>query len=183
MGSYFLLRVVYRVTGSYDVRFRGEICGRLDVQKRGVLTEFSCDCDCVEKERVVRLVCGGKTVGVCVPENGRLCLTKRFSDAAMRDMGLTGAEDSRLVPDGEEEGEAWTEALSPGSLFTDGETARACEGIRGALVSKRDGAVLLAVPCSEEPFPLMPLFRFGRPYEIEGRPYLVFGIRNGEIFM
>ncbi|MBR5381884.1 MAG: hypothetical protein IK136_04615, partial [Oscillospiraceae bacterium] len=45
------------MTGSYDVRFRGEICGRLDVQKRGVLTEFSCDCDCVEKERVVRLVC------------------------------------------------------------------------------------------------------------------------------
>jgi len=147
------------------------------------MTEFSCDCDCVAEGNVVRLLCNGVSVGVCVPENGRLRLKRLFSDAAMRAMGLERAEDCRLAPDGETEESGWRETSSPGELFADEETARACGDIRGALVCREGGAVFLAVPCSEEPFPLMPVFRFGRPCEIEGRPYLVFGVKDGAIFM
>ncbi len=170
--------------GCYDVYYGGEVCGRLTVRKKGAMLEFSLDCKAVS-ESVLRLCCKSrgifKPLGVCVPEEGRLRLKKCLSKCALADLGIAEIEACRLQESRPEEAAAgaWRPVGDPGYILPGGETP----SLPGALVSEKDGVTYLAVPLGEEEFPLMPVFRFGTPEEIRGEPYLVFGIKNGNIIM
>ena len=171
------------MVGSYDVYYGESVCGKLNVGKRGAVLEFSCDCEIVS-DGVLRLYCksGGefKTLGVCVPEGGRLRLKKCLSKCALAAIGIDSIDACRVSEDEPKiiRTQTWRPLDDPSEILSGDDTPK----IPGALVSERDGVTLLAVPLGEEEFPLMPVFRFGTPEEIEGEPYLVFGIKNGEIF-
>jgi hypothetical protein len=84
------------------------------------------------------------------------------------------------LPDAPETPGAWRACPDPRALFRDGDLIS--EEIRGALRRADGEATRLAVPLSpEEPFPMMPVFCFGEPEEIEGRGYVVFKIKNGAL--
>ena len=71
---------------TYPVLADGEIIGMLHVKEEGSATIFTARCRM--QEGIVRLSVYGETgegyLGVLVPENGELCLSRRLSRAAMR---------------------------------------------------------------------------------------------------
>ena len=76
----------------------------------------------------------------------------------------------------------WRKAHEPWRLFRDADTAEACRETKGALLREEDGKTLLAVPFGgDEPFPMMPVFRFGEQEMINGAPYIVFTVENGRL--
>ena len=76
----------------------------------------------------------------------------------------------------------WQQENAAHKLFKDEEMKSACSELRGALTRKQDGITMLAVPCrGDEPFPMMPIFCFGKSEIIAGEPYVVFGVKDGEI--
>ena len=74
----------------------------------------------------------------------------------------------------------WVVEAHPGNLFSDPDLASACSHVRSALVKRDGGTVLLAIPISaDEPFPLMPVFRFGSTMLLGQQDYIVFQLKNG----
>ena len=170
--------------GVYEVYYGESACGKLNVGRKGAMLVFSLDCEPVSGE-LLRLYCksGGdyRPLGVCVPERGRLRLHKCLSKSALAELGIDEIEACRLAesrPQGTKTAN-WRPLDDPAKVLP-GEDA---PNLPGALVSEKGGLTLLAVPLGDEEFPLMPVFRFGTPEEIEGAPYLVFGIKNGEIII
>jgi len=77
---------------------------------------------------------------------------------------------------------AWTPITDLGSLFTDPELQAASQSVTGAMIRKQMDCTELAIPFAVgTPFPLMPIFCFGRSAEIDGSAYLVFQIKNGNL--
>lgn len=77
----------------------------------------------------------------------------------------------------------WRPSEKPQNLFKDDDLRKA--DIVGALEKSLDnGRMLLAIPFETgEPFPLMPIFCFGQSMNIEGRNYLVFCLKDGELYL
>jgi len=75
----------------------------------------------------------------------------------------------------------WTAHPDPGLLFLDPDLIQACAHISGAMTRPcGNDCIALAVPFeSGKPFPLMPVFCFGKAEEVDGRSHLVFQIKNG----
>jgi len=75
----------------------------------------------------------------------------------------------------------WTAHPDPGLLFLDPDLIAACANISGAMTRPcGNDCIALAVPFeSGKPFPLMPVFCFGKAEEVNGRSHLVFQIKNG----
>lgn len=84
----------------------------------------------------------------------------------------------------QETADGWIPLPNPGILFEDESIQEACEGIKNALITERDGDILLAVPVlPTEPFPLMPVFCFGSSGQAGGRECLIFKVRNGNLIL
>lgn len=65
---------------NYDIYYNGSVCGMLRVEREGLLTVFSADCEM--HDGILRLyVCGEdtKSLGVMQPLSGRLRLEKRLT--------------------------------------------------------------------------------------------------------
>lgn len=76
----------------------------------------------------------------------------------------------------------WHDEYEPWKLFSDEALCSACITLRGALRKTVDDCDYLAVPVSpSEPFPMMPVFCFGTSELINGRQYVVFTAKNGEL--
>ena len=77
----------------------------------------------------------------------------------------------------------WTPHPNPGILFTDPDLVSACTHISGALTRPCGGdCIELAVRFEAgQPFPLLPIFCHGHAIDIDGRPHLVFRIKNGNL--
>ncbi len=74
---------------------------------------------------------------------------------------------------------SWTKIPNPGILFDDHSIQETCEGLSNALIMEQDEYVLLAVPVlATEPFPMMPVFCFGRSGDIDDQEYIIFKIKN-----
>lgn len=72
--------IFFGVFMDYDIYYNGSVCGKLRVEREGLLTVFSADCEM--HDGVLRLyVCGkcAKSLGVMQPDDGRLRLEKRLT--------------------------------------------------------------------------------------------------------
>ena len=102
------------LTGNYSVTSGGESIGKLTISKSGLLTVFDCVCD-YEDGDVLRLaaVSGGEyiTVGVMMPDGGRLRLKKSFTKNALAAMGLYNAAGFYLIRPGEIFGGGFEETI------------------------------------------------------------------------
>lgn len=77
----------------------------------------------------------------------------------------------------------WRETAAPGGCFRDPQLAKAVQKVHGALLT-REGEKdwLLAIPMdSDQPFPPLPVFRFGEPVLIRGESYVLFHLVDGEL--
>ncbi|MCL2562681.1 MAG: hypothetical protein FWE08_01415 [Oscillospiraceae bacterium] len=77
----------------------------------------------------------------------------------------------------------WTPHPAPGILFTDPDLVTASANIQNAMTRPcGKDCIELAVPFEAgQPFPLLPIFCFGKAAEIADRAYLVFRIKNGSL--
>lgn len=93
---------------------------------------------------------------------------------------LTGSEAKTARLKNEKNGLEWQTVNDPSSLFADPELMETASTIKGGLSAANGDIVLFAIPISsEQPFPLMPVFRYGSSAMVEGKCCIVFQIRNG----
>lgn len=151
------------------------------------------------------------SIGVLIPEQAGWALKKSFSRAALQRLGLGEIEGAYLavrplsgaaaatlpdrdnVPPGSPApgqtavspppaGSSWAAVSDASGLFEDPELAQICRSLSGALLREAQGGQLLAIPVSSTaPFPMMPVFCFGKPAVISGREYVLFKIQNGNL--
>ena len=167
------------LTGVYPIMDGDEALGTLKVSSQGGYLHFRAACRARGGELLrLGVQSGGKAadLGVLVPEGGLWRLDKHLSPAALRSLGIETLDACflrRLAPAG------WLPEPEPGRLFGDGLLRRLCGGLSGALTRREGDALLLALPLTD-PFPLLPAFCLGTLRQMEGRPYLVFGIFDGK---
>jgi hypothetical protein len=168
--------------GKYPIYDGEEQAGELEISPWGGYLRFRALCRS-RRRGVFRLVAesGGRLMplGVMTPSGSGFGLERRFSPAALRNMGLERIDRCRLAQEWEE---GWQEERSPEDLFRDPalqELGRAL-GREGVLTRREGEAVLLAVPLDRgRPFAAMPIFCFGSPETINGRNWVVFRIMDG----
>lgn len=188
--------------GTYDVYLADKPAGSLTVAREGLMYSFRALCR-ADPPDVFRLYCGETdrvvSVGVPVPEGNALVLRRSFSDRTLGDMGLrridrcflspcngappqaSSPSSAKAEPDPPKEN-PWHPARDLSLLFLDPELKRACAGVRSGFLRTEDGFVYAAIPISpDEPFPLMPVFCFGRSDFLSGKEYLIFRTRDGEL--
>ncbi|MGE4485574.1 MAG: hypothetical protein AB7C97_10745 [Oscillospiraceae bacterium] len=189
------------ILGNYDVYYGETLIGSLIVERDGAAYLFQCSCQYFSPD-VLRLYCvsGEKTasLGVMLPEDGKLVFKKRITKNMLSDMGLSdisrcflrGREAPEQKPEPEEktaviappESPLWLPAYDAASLFSDADIASACRDVTGALTMEDGNSQLIAIPIIlGAPFPLMPVFCFGRSEIIDGNNYVVFRVRNGKL--
>lgn len=104
----------------------------------------------------------------------------RIPDTAPADPQIS-AEPTGTAP---ETVDGWLPLPNPGILFEDESIQEACQDIKNALITERDGYLLLAVPVlATEPFPLMPVFCFGSSGQAGGQDCIIFKIKNGNLML
>ena len=179
----------------HEVYCENNICGRVNVYKEELLTAVELDSAVVPF--IARLVYRNGadifSVGIPIPEGGRLRLKKRFARFFPDGAGngiyelidvSTESEKSKEeplktvspLPDG------WTPEPDPSRLFKSERLIRACRNVSGACTFTKDGRGFLAVPIStSEPFPLASYLLYGTPYKTEGGYYMVFRLKNGSV--
>ena len=183
--------------GVYPVIINGGVCGKLKVEKAGGYTRFIADCPM--HSEVIRLSVYGDGkegyLGVPLPKDGRLCLDKKFSPAAMRDFPQT-IDHCALAgekPEPEPEPESCTDVekecteIPEAECKVEHEDADEDKGediddddeegpfwyatTDGALVSRSGEQEMVALPRDDERVPHnIP----GQPRIIEGKEYLVY---------
>ncbi len=169
------------LTGSYEILDGEKPAGTLEVSRQGAYLRFRAACRAQGRE-VIRLFARGAkenvNLGVLIPRGGLWCLDRRFSPAELRALGLEEVRECFLHrPEGE-----WQPVREPGRLLEDELLRRRCRDVRDALLYQEGGDTLLAVPL-RSPFPLMSVFCLGSPRKLEGRPYLVFSVFEGQLGM
>lgn len=94
-------------------------------------------------------------------------------------------ENAQSAPEPENNGGSsvlWTPCPAPEHLFNDQQAGEAIAGCPDVLTSEKDGFTYVAVPVDpEKPFPAIPIFFFGSQGTYNGRDYLVFRLRDGQI--
>ena len=189
--------------GSYKVTYDGMEAGQLEISKNGTYFVFTFTGSTFFSD-ILRLVCFcGETpvpIGIPVPDGSRLSLKKQISKSSLSALGLTAIDKCILVPASvkfsaekkaepasadtspEVEEAEWVDDYEPWLLFEDEELKSACLGLKGALKQNCFDCTKLAVPVStSEPFPMMPVFCFGEAQFINGRQYVVFVLKNGQL--
>ena len=166
------------LTGTYPILDGEKEAGRLEVVPQGGYLRFRALCR-PSGRAVMRLAaeCPGGPVplGVLTPAGSGWSLDRRFSPAELRRLGLTAIRSCRVL---RPEPGVWTPEADPGRLFRDPFLRRLWGGVAGAVTRLADGERQLAVPL-ESAFPLLPLFRLGSVRTLDGKPHLVFAVRDG----
>ena len=169
------------LTGTYEILDGEKSAGTLEVSRQGGYLRFQAACRAQGREVKRLLAWGageGAVLGVLVPRGELWCLDRRFSPAELHTLGLEEIRECLLCrPEGD-----WQPVLEPGRLLTDKLLQRLCRDVRDALLRQEGGDTLLAVPL-RSPFPLLPAFCLGSPRKLEGRPYLVFSVFEGQLGM
>lgn len=165
---------------TYPILEAGQQVGELTVSPQGAYLCFRASCSPREPGLWrLSVLGGGQSVplGVLAPgEGGCYTLERRFSRGEARRLGLEAVECGVLRRD---EGVLWNACPDPGALFRDRQLRDCCGTIRGARFRREGEDTLLALPVNG-PFPLMPLFCLAAYTELDGRPFLVFCLRDGE---
>ena len=189
--------------GSYKVTYDGTEAGQLEISKNGIYFVFTFTGSTFFSD-ILRLVCFcGETpvpIGIPVPDGSRLSLKKQVSKSQLASQGLSTIDKCVLFPasvrfSSEKKSETaavntspkaeeaeWIADYEPWLLFEDEDLKSACFALKGALKQSCFDCTKLAVPVSSsEPFPMMPVFCFGEAQIINGRQYVVFVIKNGQL--
>ena len=194
------------ISGAYPITRNETQVGAVTISEKGLTTVFEAASD-FYGDGVYKLFAASESsvspVGVMMPRDGGLTMTRSFTKAALSALNITPDTRFFLAKSGElplpapnpqphEEHVAppdpplpsggWSPIKDPSVLFSDPDIATACKSARGTLVKTADSATLLAVPVkNDEPFPMMPVFCFGEPETIDGGEYLIFNIKNGAL--
>lgn len=162
----------------YPVLENGTAAGELTVWPDRLYTVFHVSCP--PREGLWRAWAVGETgtlrIGVLEPENGVLCIRRRFSRELTAPAGplLRG----ELRPLGEER-EPW-EPLRADSFQTP-YLQRCLRESAGALMCRSGDRRLVALPRDDTvPFPLEAMFCFARPRRLRGRDWWVFAFDEAE---
>lgn len=142
----------------YPIYIDGTECGVLTVEKNGLYTSISADCEIGEK--LVRLYIYGegkaKALGTLYPKDGRLHLNKRFSRTEMQcfPKNIEYASNTKIEKSTEESDCAEKDMIW---FRTENGSLTAFDGEKN----------LTAIPCSDT-------LKAGRIVKIEGKSYIVF---------
>lgn len=169
-----------------DILENGQKTGTLTIKDAGLYLQFTARCPlCGSGVKRLRLCGKGSeyVLGIPVPDNGTLLLTKSVSKSEYTRRFPNAAEFCVLEPVDPPAGddlEGWTPCEDPASFFRDRELAAACPS-RNICTKTRGDTVFLAFPLVPgQPFPLLPIFRFGHTEIINGKEFVVFSLKNGE---
>jgi Asp-tRNA(Asn)/Glu-tRNA(Gln) amidotransferase C subunit len=78
----------------------------------------------------------------------------------------------------------WMREDEPERLFKDRDIQKSCRDMTDTLIKVEDGYTYLAVPIVRgRPFPAMPIFCFGSSRKINGKNYVIFKIKDGELLV
>ena len=185
--------------GSYEIHWEEQPVGRLRVTREGLMLLFAASCRFPAGDPpVLRLYCrGGRTVfpvGIPAPDGESWTLRRRWSLSALAGAGLEHIESCFLSPSASAvpaetepaaeaepaEGAVWIPCDDLSSAFSQPELQNACRKVPGGLIRQENGLVRVAIPISSSrPFPMMPVFCFGRSLFLHGREYLEFCTKNG----
>ena len=112
----------------------------------------------------------------------------RMGDVYMPQEDNRAALKNDMTDDAEPETEEFREAAkwqtckNPGDLFSDMQLKGALAGLTDALCKREDEDTYVAIPVKEDrPFPDLPVFYYGDEEKIDGKEYLVFHVRGGEL--
>jgi len=120
---------------------------------------------------------GGRILlGTLIPEGGVLRLGRTLSTGELARRGAWPPESAQAELAFSASPAGWTREDRPARLMGERMLARSAEGLRGALLRRREGGFSLAVPWEAGgEFPLTPLFCFARVERLAGKDYAVFG--------
>lgn len=130
----------------YPVYIGGIRCGSLKLHRIGLYTYFTADCEA--RSGIVRLFVYGDgkkaALGTLCPQNGRLCLEKRFSQNELRRFPkkIEYAADEKLDRnENAEEGLLWFENTDGSLVSHDGESTLTAIPVKGHLGAGRVGEI------------------------------------------
>lgn len=129
---------------------------------------------------------GELLLGTLAPEGGNLCLRRTLSRAALSQAGawpVTGGRTAMVYafsanqPRGEKP--LWRWERCPARCLHDGVLREAAQNWGPMLIRREgEGFLLAALFDPERPFPMTPIFCFGRLQRVEGRDHVVFLFDN-----
>jgi len=185
------------MNGTYAIKYEGREVGTLNVYSEGLMTVFSAETLPLAGVWRLAVISQGRTVpiGVLAPSRRGLYLKKSFTKNMLAELNISDIEAAVLFSQEQAAGSQvqfsqdqavgspWKEVPEPSGLFSDVDLKVACRGAKGVMALREGDVTKAAFPIrSDAPFALMPAFCLGKPMKIDGRDYLVFSIRDGEIF-
>ncbi|NLL45687.1 MAG: hypothetical protein GX250_02600 [Clostridiales bacterium] len=173
------------MNGTYAIGYEGREVGSLKVYNEGLMTVFIAETLPLSGVWRIAIESGGLTVpiGVLVPSQRGLYLKKSFTKNMLAQLNIQGIDGVSLLSKEHSEAPGWKPVQEPSSLFSDSDLKAASRGSKGVIVLKENEITKAAFPIrSDMPFALMPAFCLGKPLKISGNDYLVFTIKDGNIF-
>lgn len=152
-------------------------CGRVCVEREGTqvrVTAVRPDDGRGLYHAVLRGARGSFPFGTLAPGEGMLRLTRRVAVSTLEQAGCWPVTGGEIVLSFPFDGSRWTAEAHPERLFSDGVLRRSVTGGR-FLLRQREGGFTLAArfdPCA--PFPIPPLFCFGRLGRVKGERAVLF---------
>ncbi len=181
----------------YNVIHKDKQVGSVEIIEEGLFTKLHCKCTLFP--RIMRLYgfCNDKyfAVGVLHPSEDGLSLVKKYSRNDLKSIPLDrctrfelyGVDEMPKIPKKPEpvkqekqRDSLWKPVSDPAALFNEPDIKETAASIKEGIVAQDGDTVLFAIPISsEQPFPLMPVFRYGSSAMIEGKCCIVFRIKDG----
>jgi hypothetical protein len=173
--------------GTYTITCEGREAGKLKVYSEGLKTIFYAETELMHGVVRLAVVSNGRTIpiGVLLPTGKGLSIKKGFSKNSLFDLGIFGIEEAVVIGNETEKAlePGWRSISEPALQFADPDLKAACKDAKGVLMAKTGEITELAFPIkSGAPFDLMPAFCLGRPAKIGDKDYLIFKLKNGNIF-
>ena len=165
--------------GKYGIYEGERNIGELEITQCGGYLRFRACCRSKSRS-VLRLI--GQTpdgrevpLGVLVPNGSAWALDRKFSPAALREMGLSELTRCSITGD-----ENWYAEANVWQLVEDAELQAQLRRCKTAMTRRTGNEILLALPL-EIPFYPMSVFCFAEPQCIRGKTWLVFHILSGKL--
>lgn len=173
------------MNGTYAINYEGREVGSLKVYNEGLMTVFIAETLPLSGVWRIAVESGGITVpiGVLVPSQRGLYLKKSFTKNTLAEQKIQSIDGALLLSQERSAQPAWKPVPEPSVLFSDSDLKAASKGSKGVMMLKEAEITKAAFPIrSDIPFALMPAFCLGKPLKISGYNYLIFVIKDGNIF-
>lgn len=182
----------------FDVMHKEKKVGTVSLVREGLFTLLQCKCESFSQIMRLYGLLEDKyiAIGILSPLDDGIGLTKKYSKNDLKTVPVDKSksfevyginekpkiEKEQMEQKKEEDKRAspWSLVEDAASLFSDPELKETAAGIKGGIMANDGDTILFAIPISsEQPFPLMPVFRYGSSAMIEGKCCIVFRIKDG----